>query len=103
MRRAGEGADANQAILQVLRRRLVPRGLLPVTRVPRDEHRKWSMFSWMRQHARLILDCYEQHLRTPLQPVETATTSSSSGEHPAEPRSRSRSRGSQSEVSPSSP
>eukprot|EP00439_Symbiodinium_sp_Y106_P040731 s9_g5.t1 len=80
VRRAGEGADANQAILQVLRRRLVPRGLLPVTRVPRDEHRKWSMFSWMRQHARLILDCYEQHLRTPLQPSIEPVGDASSGE-----------------------
>ena len=98
--RASEGADANQAILQVLRRRLVPRGLLPVTRVPRDEPRRWSMFNWMRQNgARLILESYEQHLRTPLQPTETVAASPSSGEDHREPRSRSRSRGEQSEGS----
>ena len=90
VQRAGEAADANQAILQVLRRRLVVRGLLPITRVPRNEQQRWTLFTWVRQYVSLFLDNMEQHLRTPLQPQETNRSSSS--EEPAPRRSRSRSR-----------
>eukprot|EP00439_Symbiodinium_sp_Y106_P016817 s2322_g2.t1 len=92
VRRVSEGADAQQAILQVqvLRRRLVPRGLLPVTRVPRDEQQRWNVFSWVRQFLSLFADNLESHMRTPLQPVETNRSSSS--EHGGRSRSRSRNR-----------
>ncbi|CAE7268350.1 unnamed protein product [Symbiodinium sp. CCMP2592] len=89
LQRASEGADAQQAILQVLRRRLLPRGLLPITRVPRTEALRWNMFSWVRQFIPLFLDNMEQHLRTPLQPHEGEISSSSA--EGSLPRSRSRS------------
>ena len=92
MRRVGEGADAQQAIFQVLRRRLVPRGLLPVTRVPRVEQQRWNIFTWVRQYVSLFLEELDTHLRTPLQPVETNRSSSSEDDGREHSRSRSRSR-----------
>ena len=92
VRRVGEGADAQQAILQVLRRRLVPRGLLPVTRVPRVEQQRWNIFTWVRQYVSLFLEELDTHLRTPLQPVETNRSSSSEDDGREHSRSRSRSR-----------
>ena len=92
VQRAGEAADANQAILQVLRRRLVVRGLLPITRVPRNEQQRWTLFTWVRQYIPLFQDNMEQHLRTPLQPQETNRSSSSEEPAPRQSRTRSRSR-----------
>ena len=71
LQRASEGIEASQAIVEVLQRRLRPRGLLPVQRVPRGETERWRIFSWIRQYVSVMLENLEQHLRTPLQPAES--------------------------------
>ncbi|CAE7769205.1 unnamed protein product [Symbiodinium sp. CCMP2592] len=70
--RAEEGAEATNAIIRILRRRLRPRGVLPVQRVPRVEVERLRIFNWVRQYVTLLLENLEQHLRVPLQPGEDA-------------------------------
>ena len=72
LQRAEEGISASRAIVNILHRRLRPRGVLPVQRVPRDETGRWRMFSWIRQYVVILLENLDQHLQTPLQPVDSA-------------------------------
>eukprot|EP00439_Symbiodinium_sp_Y106_P006079 s1494_g1.t1 len=102
--RVNEGLDALDTLMGVVGRRLVPRGLWPIERLPATEGLRWNLFQWARSAAAIFQQTLEWHLATPLQPTETqaaATYSSlnaaegggSAGEEEiAQPRSRSRSR-----------
>ena len=98
VRRADEAVDATGAIVEVLRRRLQPRGLLPVQRRPRNQVARLRMFNWAQQFTSIFNDCMAQHLRTRLQPGEDtevdgiSQSSSSSSLHGGSMQSRDRSR-----------
>ena len=68
LRRVDEGVQALDSIIRILARRLVPRGYMPVRRVPSSETLRWQVFSWARGYR----DCFEfvigRHMQTGLMP-----------------------------------
>ena len=103
LQRVTDAQETIEATVRVLNRRLRPRGVLPVQRVPRLETERWRSFMWGRQFAGIFRDCLEANVMTPLQPSESegvvGASGSSSGGSPAQhsppstTRARSRSRG----------
>ena len=105
LQRVTDGQEIIEATVRVLNRRLRPRGVLPVQRVPRLETERWRSFMWGRQFAGIFRDCLEANVMTPLQPGESegvvGASGSSSGNSPVQhspsstnrARARSRSRG----------
>ncbi|CAE7039107.1 SSB, partial [Symbiodinium sp. CCMP2592] len=71
IQRASEAIDALETITEILARRVVPRGYLPVRRVPAREDLRWRIFHWSRQGIDAYLNTASIHLNTPLQPGET--------------------------------
>ena len=59
---AEEALDAVDAILLVMRRRLMPQGFLPIQRHPSSETLRWNLFQWIRGYAHttttLRLNCF---------------------------------------------
>ena len=49
LQRANEAVDAMDTIVEILARRIIPRGYLPICRVPAREDARWRLFSWARQ------------------------------------------------------
>ena len=70
VQRAEDGVQCLEAILEILHRRLRPRGYLPVVRVPRQEADRMRFFTWVRQYTTLFVTSLERHLSIMLQPVE---------------------------------
>ena len=65
-----EGAlDSLQTIVDILQRRLHPRGYLPITRTPRTVAERVRLYNWMRDSAGFFADTLEFHLRA-LRPAE---------------------------------
>ncbi|CAE6956495.1 unnamed protein product [Symbiodinium sp. KB8] len=104
-------AEALEALMEVFHRRLVPRGFLPVQRMPATAHDQQRFYQWISQYNTLCVDTVVRNMEAPLQtdeaeddqapdagpPVSVEQPSSSSG--PASTslmraRSRSRTRGS---------
>ena len=71
LQRATEAIAAMDMLAEVMARRIVPRGYLPVRRVPQREEARWRYFSWARQAVDVFVNTADVHLRTPLQPGET--------------------------------
>ena len=71
IQRSNEAIEALEMVVEILARRVVPRGYLPVRRVPGLESERWRMFNWARQVNPILADTLEAHVRTPLQPGET--------------------------------
>eukprot|EP00439_Symbiodinium_sp_Y106_P033480 s2153_g4.t1 len=108
MQRVTDAQETINATMRVLNRRLRPRGVLPIQRVPRPETERWRRFMWGRQFAGIFRDCLETNLMTPLQHGEDAdavgassssspvrpvgTRNESHGSPPTTTRARSRSR-----------
>ena len=65
--RAEEGMQCLDAILQILARRMMPRGFWPVERRPRADHEQMRWFAWVRQWQSIFLHGMEHHLQVPLQ------------------------------------
>ena len=59
-----------QSALNILGRRLQPRGLWPVVRVPRAQVDQLRLFNWMRRYEDIFSQTFEHHMATPLQPTE---------------------------------
>eukprot|EP00439_Symbiodinium_sp_Y106_P028299 s4182_g3.t1 len=95
LRRVVEAQSTINVTVRVLNRRLRPRGVLPVQRVPRGETERWRRFMWGRQFAGIFRDCLENSMMTPPQPGEddglvgnSGTSSEASPAHqPASPPS----------------
>ncbi|CAE7236843.1 unnamed protein product, partial [Symbiodinium necroappetens] len=104
-------AETLEALMEVLHRRLVPRGFLPVQRMPATIHDQQRFYQWVSQYNTLCVDAIVRNMEAPLQtdevesnevpdagpPVSVEQPSSSSGPAPASllrSRSRSRTRGS---------
>ena len=87
IQRSSEAIDALEMIVEVLARRVVPRGYLPVRRVPHAESARWRMFTWARQVNPILANTLEMHLQTPLQPGESEARQSDLpiGPEPVEP------------------
>ena len=99
-------ADSLEHLLEVLHRRLVHRGFVPVQRVPRREAELMRFFRWISQYGDLCNEIVTRHIAAPLQPQETASpdtvgSGNRGDEHPSSStdpapmalaRSRSRSR-----------
>ena len=117
--RVEDCVETLEYLLEVLHRRVVPRGFLPVQRVPRREVEILRFFNWIRQYGEICNEVVERHINAPLQPGETLVEGDNSGmtagdEHPssstdpappalarARSRSRSRSRDNASQASSS--
>ena len=69
-RRAEEGLQALDILLELVTRRLVPRGHWPVQLEPATEGMRWNLFQWARSTSRVFQSTLEHHLSTPLQPDE---------------------------------
>ena len=93
MQRVTDAQETINATMRVLNRRLRPRGVLPIQRVPRPETERWRRFMWGRQFAGIFRDCLETNMMTPLQHGEDAdavgASSSSSPERPVGTRNES--------------
>ena len=70
LRRADEGVTALDMVVRVLARRLMPRGYLPIRRVPGTESGRWQMFSWARGYRDGLEYVLERHLQTGFLPVD---------------------------------
>ena len=68
--RGDEGVQCLECVLNILQRRLRPRGHWPVTRVPRPQGTQHSLFTWAQQFGSILTNSLEHHLRAPLQPRE---------------------------------
>ena len=66
-----DGIDALDALHEVISRRFLPRGFVPITRVPGTEEERWRMFNWGRNYVDLFVQTLEAHLNTRLQPQDT--------------------------------
>ena len=66
-----DGIDALDALHEVISRRFLPRGFVPITRVPNTEEERWRMFNWGRNYVDLFVQTLEAHLNTRLQPQDT--------------------------------
>ena len=75
--RLDEALGSLEAILEILLRRLRPRGHWPVTRIPTSEVMQLRMFRWAQNYGDIFQDTLRVHLHTPLQSIETASASSS--------------------------
>ena len=71
VQRIDEGLDTVEKILQVLLRRLRPRGVWPVVRTPVNQVDQLRLFNWVRNFGDLFPRVLERHLGVPLQPSET--------------------------------
>ncbi|CAE7028561.1 unnamed protein product [Symbiodinium sp. CCMP2592] len=71
VRRIDEGQEALDRVRDVLARRLVPRGFLPVRRIPAQEMERWRLFNWARGHTDLLQQIFQHHLDVRLQPRES--------------------------------
>ena len=69
-----------ETLLEVLHRRLVPRGFLPLQRIPAREMDLYRLFQWVRQYGEVCLQAVERNLAAPLQPGETVRGADSTGE-----------------------
>ena len=81
VRRADEGMVALQCILDVLLRRLRPRGTRPVIRTPRREVDQLRHFQRARNYGSMFEDTLAHHLNVPLQPREDGPNVDSSPDH----------------------
>ena len=68
LNRASEATDALDAILGVLQRRLLPRGFVPIRRVPRNEQMRLSLFNWARNQRVILEGILGRHLDVGLVP-----------------------------------
>ncbi|CAE7871219.1 unnamed protein product, partial [Symbiodinium microadriaticum] len=68
--RIDEALDSMQSALNVVMRRLQPRGVWPVVRVPRAEIDQLRLFNWVCRHSDIFSQTLEHHVSTPLQPTE---------------------------------
>ena len=68
--RADDGVQCLECLLNIIQRRLRPRGHWPVTRVPRSQQARLRLFAWIRQFGSILVNSFEHQLQTPLQPVE---------------------------------
>ena len=64
--RAEEGLQCLDAILEVIGRRMMPRGFWPIERRPQEEGEQTRWFSWIRQWQSMLLHGLEHHLQIPL-------------------------------------
>ena len=69
-RRADEGIESLGAVLEVMLRRLRPRGRWPVVRTPRAEMDQWRMFNWVRNFGDIFVLTLQHNLDVRLQPRE---------------------------------
>ena len=70
LQRAEEAINSIDCLMEILLRRLRPRGVWPIIRVPRTELEQWRRFNWIRQYTGVFTSTLERHLSTPLQPQE---------------------------------
>ena len=70
VQRIDEGLDTVEKVLQVLLRRLRPRGVWPVVRTQVNQVDQLRLFNWVRNFGDLFPRVLEHHLRVPLQPSE---------------------------------
>ena len=85
VRRLEDAQASLQVVLEVLARRLRPRGYLPVTRVPHARAEQVRLLTWMINSAAFVTETLEFHLRTPLQPDETTLAAGPRASPPASP------------------
>ncbi|CAE7654624.1 hypothetical protein AK812_SmicGene16083 [Symbiodinium microadriaticum] len=88
VRRLEDAQASLQVVLEVLARRLRPRGYLPVTRVPHARAEQVRLLTWMINSAAFVTETLEFHLRTPLQPDETTLAAGPRASPPAAPVGR---------------
>ena len=85
VRRLEEAQGSLQVVLEVLARRLRPRGYLPITRVPHARAEQVRLLNWMVNSAAFVAETLEFHLRTPLQPDETSLAAGPRASPPPSP------------------
>ena len=81
-RRVDEATEALGTLLEVMLRRLRPRGRWPVVRTPRNEVDQLRMFNWVRRFSDVFVNTLQFNLDVPLQPREDLNELSA-GETPA--------------------
>ncbi|CAE7632972.1 unnamed protein product [Symbiodinium sp. CCMP2592] len=70
LERVEDGMATIESIYGVLVRRLLPRGYLPIQRVPAEEMQRWQLFNWVRNLAGTFVGCFDRNLQVRLQPGE---------------------------------
>ncbi|CAE7273684.1 NNT, partial [Symbiodinium sp. CCMP2456] len=66
LRRAEHAEEALELMLNVISRRLQPRGVYPITRTPGTDNQMRNLYSWAQNFASVILHSMEEILRRPL-------------------------------------
>ena len=72
LNRAAEGTAALDAILDILQQRLLPRGFVPLRRVPHSEQQRWSLFQWARNQRDILEGTLSRYLDVGMVPGDTA-------------------------------
>ncbi|CAE7621059.1 unnamed protein product [Symbiodinium sp. CCMP2592] len=70
--RATDGLEAMERAMGILQRRLLPRGYLPLRRVPRQEMMRWNLFQWARNQRVILEETLGRHLDVGLMPADNA-------------------------------
>ena len=71
LHRATDGLEALDRIVGVLQRRLLPRGYVPIRRVPHNEQLRWSLFQWGRNQRDILQGTLDRHLDVGLIPADS--------------------------------
>ena len=71
LHRAADGLEALDRIVGVLQRRLLPRGYVPIRRVPNNEQLRWSLFQWGRNQRDILQGTLDRHLDVGLIPADS--------------------------------
>ena len=71
LHRAADGLEALDRIVGVLQRRLLPRGYVPIRRVPNNEQLRWSLFQWGRKQRDILQGTLDRHLDVGLIPADS--------------------------------
>ncbi|OLP76723.1 hypothetical protein AK812_SmicGene43302 [Symbiodinium microadriaticum] len=69
-RRLEDALDSLQLVLEILVRRLQPRGYLPVVRTPATRAEQVRLLDWMRRSTSFLAETLEYHLQSPLESSE---------------------------------
>eukprot|EP00439_Symbiodinium_sp_Y106_P020438 s1847_g2.t1 len=71
LHRATDGLEALDRIVGVLQRRLLPRGYVPIRRVPHNEQLRWSLLQWGRNQRDILQGTLDRHLDVGLIPADS--------------------------------
>ena len=83
IRRGNHVEELVDVLLNIMERRLHPRGFFPITRVPREAHVRNHLFSWAQHFQLLITQTMQELLQVPLSQVDLEEPARFGSEEPS--------------------